>query len=363
MTTANGGPVAATDLDDAAEIRRIDRGDMLGTVLALAEQCREGFAVGRDTSPLPSVDDVTSIAVCGMGGSAIAGDVLRALAADRVHVPVEVIRSPELPAFVRSDTLVIVSSYSGSTAETLALFDEALARGARPVAITSGGELARRASEAGVPVVAVPPGLMPRAAFGYLAMGTLGALTSAGLLARVEDDLEEAVQAMRRVVQACGPDVPSGANDAKSLARRIGDRPVIVWGADGVGAVAATRWKAQFNENAKLPAFASALPELDHNEVVGWSEGRGSGFALVALRHGGEHPDVARRFPLSLEIARASGVAVEEVRASARSPLARLLELVQMGDLVSTYAGISRGVDPTPIDAIARLKDALAEAR
>jgi glucose/mannose-6-phosphate isomerase len=204
---------------------------------------------------------------------------------------------------------------------------------------------------------------MPRAAFGYLTLGMLGALTSVGLLARVEDDLVEAIDAMRGVVEACGPDVPSTSNVAKTLARRIGDRSVIVWGADGVGAVAAARWKAQFNENAKLPAFASALPELDHNEVVGWSEGRGSGFALVALRHDGEHPDVAQRFPLSVQIARASGVEVDEVRAAAHAPLARLLELVQMGDLVSTYAGISRGVDPTPIDAIARLKDALAGAR
>jgi glucose/mannose-6-phosphate isomerase len=122
------------------------------------------------------------------------------------------------------------------------------------------------------------------------------------------------------------------------------------------------RWKTQFNENAKVPAFAAALPELDHNEVVGWSSGRGGGFAVIALRHGGEHGDVSARFPLSEEIARLSGADVHEVEARGRSDRARLLMLVQIGDLVSTYLGLARGVDPSPIDAIASLKRALAEA-
>src|SRR3712207_4277083 len=133
---------------------------------------------------------------------------------------------------------------------------------------------------------------MPRAAFGYLTMATLGLLASAGLVAPLDQDLDEAVEALADVVRAEGPDVPTSSNRSKSLARRIGDRTVIVWGADGIGSVAAARWKAQCNENAKVPAFASALPELDHNEIVGWSGGMGEGAFLVALRHDGEHPDV-----------------------------------------------------------------------
>jgi glucose/mannose-6-phosphate isomerase len=361
VTTASGG-LAAVDLDDPAAMRRIDVGDMLGTTLALGEQCRAGYAIGRAVEPLPTVDDVTSIVFCGMGGSAIAGDVLRVLAAERVHAPVVVLRAPELPAFVTHETLAIVSSYSGGTAETLSLFEEAHARGARVVALTSGGELGRRAEEEDHPVARVPGGLMPRAAFGYLTMATLGMLETAGLVSHVGEDLDEALEQIDRVAAANAPDRSTAEAPAKELARRIGDRSVVVWGADGVGAVAAARWKAQFNENAKLPAFASALPELDHNEVVGWSEGRGEGYAVLALRQDVEHPDVAERFPLSLEIARISGAEVEEIRTHARSPLARLLDLVQRGDLVSTYTGIARGVDPSPIDAIARLKAALAEA-
>ncbi len=161
---------------------------------------------------------------------------------------------------------------------------------------------------------------------------------------------------------ALGAERPVADNPAKRMAIAMGDRLPVIWGAEGIGAVAAARWKTQMNENAKVPAWASSLPELDHNEVVGWSDGVGERFYLIVLRHDGEHPDVASRFPLSVEIAQESGVLAGEVWASGRSALSRLLTLVMMGDFTSTYLGLWRGVDPTPIDAIARLKDALAES-
>lgn len=350
-------------LDDEAALRAADPGGMLEVVLGLPGDCRAGYALGRSATPLPSIDDATAIAFCGMGGSGIAGDVIAALGAERLRVPVRVIRSPELPAWCGPSSLILVSSYSGNTGETLDLFDQAVARGARAVAITSGGELAARAEAAAVPCLRLPAEFaMPRAAFGYLAMAPLGALEAMGSPARPAGELEEAAGALERIVESSRPAVPSARNPGKSLALRIGERAPVIWGAEGIGAVAASRWKTQLNENAKVPAFAAALPELDHNEVVGWSPGRGEGFVLVVLRHGAEHPDVASRFPLSMEIAAASGMEVVEVRAEARSPLGAVLELVLLGDLVSTYLALARGVDPTPIEAIARLKRALAES-
>jgi glucose/mannose-6-phosphate isomerase len=164
------------------------------------------------------------------------------------------------------------------------------------------------------------------------------------------------------VVGLNGPDVPAATSPSKRLALAIGDRVPVVWGADGIGAVAAERWKTQFNENAKVPAFAASMPELDHNEVVGWSPREGDGFAVVALRHEGVSADVAARFGPSIEIAAGSGALTHEVWAHGRSGLARLLTLVQAGDLVATYLGLARGVDPSPIEAIVRLKRTLAEA-
>jgi glucose/mannose-6-phosphate isomerase len=348
-----------TSLDDASALRAADPGGMLDIVCAVSSHCREGYALGVASADLPSADGVTSVAVCGMGGSAVSGDVIRALYADRLHVPVTVVRTPELPEHCGPHSLVLASSYSGNTAEALTLFDEAVHRACRLIAITSGGELARRATEVGAGLVRLPTGFMPRAAFGYLSLGTLGALEAIGLVPAVAADLQETVAELEREVARSGPDVPSASNAAKALAARIGDRVPVIWAAEGIGAVVASRWKTQFNENAKVPAFWSALPELDHNEVVGWSAGRGRHFFVVALRHAGEHPDVAARFPLSLDIARSSGVEVEEVHAAGRSALARLFTLALFGDLVSTYHALANGVDPSPIDAIVRLKRAL----
>jgi glucose/mannose-6-phosphate isomerase len=351
------------DLDDEAVLRVVDAANMLDVVLDQPANCRDGYRVGLAAPDLPRIDDVTSIAFCGMGGSGIAGDVIAAVGADRLSVPVNVIRSPELPSWCGPRSLILASSYSGDTGETLTLFDAAVARRGAVVAITAGGALAERAEAAGVPCIRLPAGFaMPRAAFGYLVMAPLGALEAMGALTGIGPDLDEAVRALERIVESGRPSVPGAANPAKSLARRIGDRVPVIWGAAGVGAVAASRWKTQLNENAKVPAFAAALPELDHNEVVGWSPGRGEGFFLVVLRHAGEHPGVAARFALSTEIATAAGVEVAEVRSDAGSPLGALLELVLLGDLVSTYLALARGVDPTPIEAIARLKRALAES-
>ncbi len=351
-----------TVLDDPAALRAADPGGMLDIVMHLADQCREGYGLGLAASPLPEPDGVTSVAFCGMGGSAIAGDVVAALAAPRLRLPVLTVRAPELPEFCGPHTLVVASSYSGDTAETLALFEEAVARGCRLVAITSGGQLDLRAEELGVGRVLVPGGQMPRAAFGYLSLGALGALEAMGIVPTHAEDVAESAEELAGLVSEAGPDVPLASNPAKELASELGDRVPVVWGAEGIGAVAATRWKCQFNENAKVPAFASVLPELDHNEVVGWSGDRGQGFAVIGLRHPGEHGDVDARFPLSLEMARNSGASVHEVSSRGRSELARLLTLVQFGDLVSTYLGIVRGVDPSPIEAIVNLKRALAGA-
>jgi glucose/mannose-6-phosphate isomerase len=351
-----------TDLDDVAAIRAADPGGMLDAIGSLPAQVREGYEIGRST-PTPRVDGLRSVAFCGMGGSAIAGDVIDAVVADRMPVPLNVIRTHELPAHCGPGTLVVASSYSGDTAETLAAFEEAVRRGCHVLAITTGGELGRRADELGVACARLPARVaMPRAAFGLLALAPLGALAAAGVAPDVGPEIEEAVGALRLAMVSGAPDLPASDNPAKSLALRMGERIPVIWGASGIGSVAASRWKAEWNENAKLPAFAAALPELDHNEVVGWSEGQGRPFFLVALRHDGEHPDVAARFPLSIDVARAAGMDVEEVWAHEGSALARLLLLAIRGDLVSTYVAIARGVDPSPIEAIVRLKRSLAEA-
>lgn len=349
------------DLDDERELRAGDPGGMLEAVASLPRQIREGYELGLGAPDLPAVEDVAAVAVCGMGGSAISGDVLRALAAPRLGIPVVVVRSPELPEWCQRHTLVVASSYSGETAETLAAFEEAVRRGCRVMVVTSGGTLRARAEELGLGRVLVPGGSVPRAAFGYLAFGLLGALEAAGLLPRLGEDVAETVSEVEARLAQLAPGLPTDVNPAKRLAGAIGGRTPVVWGAEGIGAVAALRWKAQLNENGKVPAWSSSLPELDHNEVLGWSDERGRRYVVIALRHDHEPPTSPERFELSLEIASRAGAATEEVWSSGSSALARLATLVAHGDMTATYLGIANGADPTDTGTIAWLKQRLAE--
>jgi glucose/mannose-6-phosphate isomerase len=350
-----------TDLDDVGALRLADPQGMLDAIMGLPRDCREAFDAARTADRVPSADGATSLLFCGMGGSAVAGDVVRTVFRGRLGIPVEVNRSPVLPAYAGPHTVVVCSSYSGNTAETLASFRAAVGRGCRVLVITSGGTIADEAASAGVPVVRVPPGAQPRAALGHLGFASLGALEATGLLPRLEDDVSEAIAVVEAVLAAGAVDVATDDNPAKALARRIDDRVPVIWGADGIAAVAAMRWKTQVNENAKVPAWWSTMSELDHNEVVGWAEPLGRGHCVIALREPDEDPQLVPRFPLSLDIVRGAGAATEEVWSAGTSSLARLMSLIAQGDLTSVYLALARGVDPTPVGVIERLKAALAE--
>ena len=348
------------DLDDGSALRAADGSDMLGTVAGLGTDARSAYATGRGASALPDLVGLGSVVFCGMGGSAVAGDVIREVFRPRLAVPFVVNRSPELPAFAGPDTLAVVSSYSGNTAETLSAFAGALERECRILAITSGGALEEACRERRLAYVTVPGGFQPRAAFGHLAFAAIGALESGGLFPQVGDEVEETARELDVLATELGPAAGAEDNPAKRTADWIGDRVPVIWGAEGIGAVAAMRWKTQMNENGKVPAFHSAMSELDHNEVVGWVEPYGPRFAVVALRHDGEPDELAARFPLSAEIAEGAGAQVREIRARGRSALARLLTLISVGDFASCYVGLRRGIDPTPVAAIDRLKASLA---
>jgi glucose/mannose-6-phosphate isomerase len=333
---------------------------MLGTVATLGEHIEAGYASGLATAGLPSLDGVTSAVFCGMGGSAVAGDVLRQTFRDRLPVPVDVNRTPLLPEYAGPHTLVIASSFSGETSETLSSVREAVRRGCRMLAITSGGTLAALCDEHAIARASVPTGFQPRAALGHLTFAMLGALEAAGLVPSIATDVEETLSSIRGLTAGMTPEVPTAENPAKELAAWLDDRVAVVWGADGIGAVAAMRWKTQLNENGKVPAWHAAMSELDHNEVVGWVKPFGSMHAVIALRSDHEHREIAARFPLSLDIARDAGADVREVAVPGRGPLATLLSLVTIGDFTSCYVGVRHGADPTPVEVIQGLKAALA---
>jgi len=347
-------------LDDPEGIAAIDRSGMLSAVAGLGGQLRSGFEIGRE-APLPaSWDDPTSILVCGMGGSGIAGDVARGLLGSRLSCPIAVEKGYVLPGHSGPGTLVFAVSYSGNTEETVASYEAATTRGCMIVSISAGGRLRQLAeAKAGVHVELPADAPMPRAALGYLAGCILG-LVAQRSLTEIGGEVEAAARHLDELAISWSPDRPAERNEAKSVAEWLLGRIPLIWGSQGLMEAAALRWKNQMNENAKVPAIWSILPELDHNEVEGWGPDTAKEFALVALRHGGEHPRVAERFAVTSELVAAAGVDVRQVRAEGSGPMEWLFSQVLLGDFVSTYLGILRGIDPTPVPALTGLKERLS---
>jgi glucose/mannose-6-phosphate isomerase len=334
----------------------VDSQSMWSLAAGLPEQIVAGLDAGRAIGDLPHGDRIDSVAVLGMGGSGIAGDVLAAAARGTCPVPVVPVKSYELPRWVGPRSLVFSVSCSGQTEETLAATESALAAGASLVAVTGGGELARLAGEHGVPVVPVPTTIpQPRAAIGAMAVPLLVIADRLGLLPGAQDQLAASFDHLaRRRDQLVGPDSP-----AREVARRIGRTIPLIHGAQGLASVAASRWKTQVNENAKAPAFWSVQPELCHNEIAGWAQyGDMTRQVLTAieLRTADEHPQVARRFAWVSELLLEVLAAVVTVWAQGDSPIARFFDLVLMGDFVSLHLADREGIDPGPVPVLQDLK-------
>lgn len=338
----------------------------LDAVAGLPEQLDAAHRAAVDAIPasaLPAPESVRGLVVMGMGGSGISGDVVAAAYNDQIPVPVTVLKRYRVPAFVGPGTLALAVSYSGETEETVSMARAAADAGAALVAVSCGGTLAGVARDAGGLHVPCPPGYMPRAALGALVAPIVVTLGRLGMVAHGDLDLDEAVEVLARRRETCRPDVPAPANPAREMARLVDGTFPLFYGGGAMGSVAAYRWKCDVNENAKAPAFWAAHPELDHNEICGWGQHGDATrqvISLVELRHGFEHPQLVRRFEITRGIVEEAVNQVLEARAEGTSRLAQLLDLMYLGDWVSCYLALDAGVDPGPIEAIARLKAALA---
>ncbi len=343
---------------DRPTIAGIDTTRQLDEVLRLADQLRDALRLVRECGA-QSVDARGGVIIAGVGGSAAGGRLAIAALGARLRRPVVVADSYRLPGWSGPDTLIFACSYSGDTEETLSAYDDAAAREAPRLVATTGGGLARRAREQGISMVSLPAGLQPRAAVGYSLVGALEAAALGGATSPVQDEIDSAAALAERLAIEWGPDAPEDS-EAKMLARALHGTVPVIAGAELAGA-AAYRWKCQLNENAAIPAFASVLPEADHNEVVGWKGAQGlARFSYVSLEDPGAHPRNALRAGLTAEIAKRGAHPVIRVRARGATPVERLVSLVLLGDIVSIYAAILRQADPVDIPAIDGLKAALA---
>jgi len=343
---------------EAETLRAVDTSDMMGNVLDLPGQVRRALAAAPDVAGLEVKP--SRVLVVGMGGSAISGDYLAAWADAESAVPVRVSRAYRLPAWVDSQTLVLAFSYSGNTEETLASFVQAREKGAMLAAMSTGGRLEVLAQRSDVPFARVEADLQPRVAIG-------AAFTTAALLVDrlglwpTEDSLGRAAKTLEGLVAPLHPDVSVEENEAKRSALALDSVVPAIYGA-GPLLPAARRFANQLNENAKVLAWHGEMPEMNHNELVGWhGDDDLDRFAAVFLRDEAEHPQDGARYDFTADVIQKRGGEVIQHNASGETIPERLLSHTLTGDAVSVYLAALRGVDPTPVDIISTLKSRVGE--
>jgi glucose/mannose-6-phosphate isomerase len=344
------------------QIQRLDSSDMLSLLTSFADQLGEAMEIMGQVCLTTNEWELHNVLVTGMGGSAIGGDLLRDYLVDAVDLPIMVNRGYDLPRFVGPSTLVFASSYSGDTEETLAACREALQRKSRIIAICSGGELARLASQEGFPLIQIPGGYPPRAALGYSFVALLMSLSKMGLVGDQEEDLRETQELIRRRAVEYGLAIPLAENLAKEVALKLhGKLPIIYAWAGRLEAVA-IRWRGQLAENSKQLSSHHLLPEMNHNEIVGWGAPRALGnenVVVVLLRDREEPRSIGKRTEITKELIAPSVAEIVEIWTTGTSLLARLFSLLYLGDFVSFYLAALNGVDPTPVGRIEELKKRL----
>ncbi len=347
-------------LDNVERINAVDKSGMLNFSVDAAKHYRE--AAKNAERIIVDYPKPSNIVVAGLGGSAIGGDLLKDWAKTQLTVPIEVSREYKLPAYANKKTLVFITSYSGDTEETLSSFLDALKRKCMIYCISSGGALIKYARKHKVPHLQVPAGMPPRAALPYMLVPLLVYMEKAGLVKGVTQELNEAYSLLEKISDDNSPQKPTNENFAKNVAQNIDESTPVVYGFGFYRSVA-QRFKQQFNENSKSAAKWEYFPELDHNEVVGW-EGRGEQckwFSVIFIRDIDEPVEIESRIETTKQIMERVGLVMFDLEVQGKSPLAKMLSTILVGDFVSVYLAVLRGVDPTPVKTINVLKDTLKQ--
>jgi glucose/mannose-6-phosphate isomerase len=347
-------------LDDIEKIKAVDKSKMINFSLDSAKLYRESAKLAEKIQVnYPKPD---SIIVAGMGGSGIGGDLLKDWARNRTAVPIEVNREYQLPAYAGKRTLVLITSYSGDTEESLGAFLDALKRKCMIYCVSSGGALLENAERLKVPYLRVPGGMPPRAALPYLFVPLLKGMEKMGLVSGASEELSEALQLLEKISKDNSPEKPAKENFSKTLALNIGQTAPVVYGFGFYRSVA-QRFKQQFNENSKVPAKWEVFSELNHNEIVGWERAGelGKCFSAIFIRDKEEPTEIHSRIEITKELVGKAGLELFEVPAQGKSPLAKMLSTICIGDFTSIYLALLHSVDPTPVKTINYLKDTLKE--
>jgi len=351
-----------TNLDDPQVIKQYDHGNMLACLHEMPRLCEQAWQTANEFSLPADYSGVNKVVILGMGGSAIGGDLASSLAGSESSTPVLVHRDYSLPAFVDAQTLVIASSYSGMTEETLSSFEQALKTKAKTLVITTGGRLKTIAEERGIPAFTFYYKAQPRAALPFNCLTILSFLQKLGFLGNRSADVAETVEVLQKLSPKINEKAATSHNPAKQLASKLHGHLPVIYGADILSEVA-RRWKTQINENSKAWAFYEAFPELNHNAVVGYQfppELAGK-IAVVMLNSPSLPERIRLRYRVTCQLLEQARVSYQIIESEGTSPLSQMMSLVLFGDYVSYYLAILYRIDPSPVKVIDYLKEQLAK--
>ncbi len=339
---------------------KTDRSNMLQLLTAFPGQFQQAREIGERHNFKVNRDEVKNIVFAGMGGSAIGGDLIISCLGSQLKVPALVNRNYFLPQFVNGSSLVIISSYSGNTEESLSCYADARKKDAQIVTISSGGKLAQQASQNGIPIIEIPGGMPPRTALGYLTVPLLIFLTRAGLATIESEAFDETEKLLTQKADLYAPETKD--NKALNLADQLKNKIPILYSTADLLYPVGMRWKGQFSENAKVLAFCNFFPELNHNEIVGWERlpGMLANFQIIYLKDRDDYDRNRTRMKITQEILEKVTSPIIELDTEGNSRLARLFSLICLGDWVSFYLAAINGIDPTLIEKIQILKDRLS---
>lgn len=344
--------------DDAQEMGKRDTGGMLSILGSFDRQIEDSLEIAEKISLPPDGAALRNVVITGLGGSAIGGDFVKVYLGEELRLPVQVNRNYGLPPFVDHHTLVLVCSYSGNTEETISAFHQARRAGARVVCITSNGEIQQLAETFGYPLLKIPSGYPPRTALAYSAIPILGVLSRLAVAPDRSDQIRDSVPFVRKMIANYGPGTPRRENAARELAAQVQGRLAVVYGSQDRLEMVAVRWRGQFSENGKALAYSGALPEMNHNEIVGWKHPQSllQQMVPIFLRDRDDHPRVQIRADLTRELLRQKAGGVLEYWTQGDGWLERLWSLILLGDYASVYLAFLNQEDPTPVEVIDDLK-------
>lgn len=343
-------------LDDKKEIERLDVSKVIDALERFPEQCEEGIAIGRKFNVNASIKKPERIFLCGMGGSGIAGDILAGIFPEK---EIRVVKGYSLPKYVAEKDLVFVVSYSGDTEETVSAFREAVKRGCRIIAVTSGGEIERECFKRGIDCVRIPKGAKPRFALGYMLFPIITILEKIKFIEKQNLDL--VVKNLKETRNEIRTAIPMKDNLAKRIAFKLLDSVPVVHGF-GIYEPIVYRARTQFNENAKVVSLSEIYPELNHNSILGWEDGNlARNFSVIIIRDNNESERIRKRIEFTRQLLKKSARSVIEIWSVYPYELSRALSTMYVLDFVTIYLALLRGKDPGDDSLLSKLKTILKQ--